>query len=93
MSDVQLSDQGQDQGCKIQNKIQEPCKPTNTTLLEFLLSFIAKVKHKLRLSTFRRTLLALFSCSQNIVFIGKSLLPKQRRAFLLDIEELRSDPS
>jgi hypothetical protein len=29
MSDVQLSDQGQDQGCKIQNKIQEPCKPTN----------------------------------------------------------------
>jgi hypothetical protein len=24
-----LSDQDQDQGCKIQNKIQEPCKPTN----------------------------------------------------------------
>jgi hypothetical protein len=34
MSDVQLSDQGQDQGCKIQNKIQEPCKPTNTLLSE-----------------------------------------------------------
>jgi len=31
MSNVQLSDQGQDQGCKIQNKIQEPCKPTNTS--------------------------------------------------------------
>jgi len=28
MSDDQLSDQ--DQGCKIQNKIQDPCKPTDT---------------------------------------------------------------
>jgi len=34
MSDVQLSDQGQDQGCKIQNKIQEPCKPTNTVKVQ-----------------------------------------------------------
>jgi hypothetical protein len=29
MSDDQLSDQRQDQGCKIQNKTQEPCKPTD----------------------------------------------------------------
>jgi hypothetical protein len=29
MSDDQLSDQ--DQGCKIQNKIQDPCKPTDTS--------------------------------------------------------------
>jgi hypothetical protein len=31
-ADDQLSGQGQDQGCKIQNKIQEPCKPTNRIL-------------------------------------------------------------
>ena len=71
MSDDQLSDQGQDQGCKIQNKIQEPCKPTDTAEEPEIL--FPKTSEALRLEYLKNIVLGLFSL---VLVYGRTVVVK-----------------